>query len=379
MSQFDELIDQLKREDYTTRRQLLELLNQTLRKIRKLEPQDREALCQYVFAEIDALLKAIPNAANYREKDLIMECEDLTLGLVMALCPAPGDVPKDVLAKIQILVKLVEQERKLEREIDRIFEQKTIEPRDITHLCYLAGTAADEYQKGRLYAGLVHYAAAVRALSPQARAPMTDFLAKEMERYLSIQERNQDHWENLELMADAAKHFMDDNIASLLCRLTKLDQRHVRFYAAESLAACSLEIPAGVIDALARDLIYADRTYSALKNYGKQHLFPKEFTGEEYLAKSDLVHWLTFPTELGKEPDEIEYIGKITWLFRKDVYHVFRFRSDSDTLGDDLKNKWLIGWSGTGGGTFSNFDAYALYEKDTVSATLKNIKKKLIG
>ena len=53
--------------------------------------------------------------------------------------------------------------------------------------------------------------------------------------------------------------------------------------------------------------------------------------------------------------------------------------SDSDNLGDDLKNKWLIGWSSVEGGTFSNFDEYALFEKASVKKTLKNIKKKLLG
>jgi len=78
-------------------------------------------------------------------------------------------------------------------------------------------------------------------------------------------------------------------------------------------------------------------------------------------------------------PEEIEYIGKITYLFSKEAYYVFKYRSNSDTLDDNLRNKWLIGWSSEDGGTFSNFDEYALYEKNTINATLKNIKKKLIG
>ena len=92
-----------------------------------------------------------------------------------------------------------------------------------------------------------------------------------------------------------------------------------------------------------------------------------------------MVHWLVYPTELGKEPDAIEYVGKISYLFKKEVYHVFKFRSDSDNLPDDLKNEWLIGWSSDEGGTFSNFDKYSAFEKETVQSTLKNIKKNLIG
>ena len=108
-------------------------------------------------------------------------------------------------------------------------------------------------------------------------------------------------------------------------------------------------------------------------------MFPTECTTEEYLAKSDLVRWLTYPTELGKAPDEIVYIGKIKKLFKKEVFYVFKYRSNSDTLGDDLKNKWLIGWSSRDGGTFSNFDEFAPFEQETAKKTLRLIQKKLIG
>ena len=54
------------------------------------------------------------------------------------------------------------------------------------------------------------------------------------------------------------------------------------------------------------------------------------------------------------------------------------YTSDSENLEDDLKGKWLIGWSSEDGGTFSNFDLYENYEQKTVENTLKFIKKKLL-
>ena len=134
-------------------------------------------------------------------------------------------------------------------------------------------------------------------------------------------------------------------------------------------------IPANIIIALANDIVYADMTYAILKQYGLQSLFPAELSTPEYLAKSDLVHWLTYPTELGKQPDEIEYLGKVK---KKEEYYIFRYISDSDNLGDDLKNQWLIGWSNDEGGTFSNFDLYSDFEQKTIEKTLKNIKKRLL-
>ena len=52
--------------------------------------------------------------------------------------------------------------------------------------------------------------------------------------------------------------------------------------------------------------------------------------------------------------------------------------SDSNNLGDDRKNQWLIGWSNDEGGTFSDFDLYSDFEKKTIEKTLKNIKKRLL-
>ena len=377
---FEKILSALNQADYSDQQQLQELLLQSLRRGAKPGPTDRKALEEYVSDRIDHFLKAIPAAESYREKDQLMACEDQVLGIVMLLYPQRGEAPGELLAKIQLLVKLVEQERHLESEVDRIFEQTApIEVKDIAHLCYIAKNCTDEYQRGRLYAGLVHYGMKVAQLSPEAGKPLADFLAAELTRYLATEERTQDQEDNLELMADVVRYFMNDSLAALTCRLTALERHSIVYYAVDSLLLKGRAIPAGVIDTLARDLEFADMTYKSLTRQGKASLFPADCADEIYLAKSDLVHWLTYPTELGRQPDEIEYLGTVRKLFRKDPYHVFRFRSGSDTLGNDVKNQWLIGWSNPNGGTFSNFDRYADYEKDTQKATLKNIKKKLIG
>ena len=66
-------------------------------------------------------------------------------------------------------------------------------------------------------------------------------------------------------------------------------------------------------------------------------------------------------------------------MFKKEVFYVFRFSSDSDTLDEEKKNKWLIGWSSNEGGTFSNFDDFAPFENEPPERALKLIKKKIIG
>ena len=126
---------------------------------------------------------------------------------------------------------------------------------------------------------------------------------------------------------------------------------------------------------LAHDLEYASMTYVTLAHYGQADRFPSDCADEVYLAKSTMIRWLMYPTELGQMPEGIEYLGKVK---KKEVYHLFRFRSCSDTLDEDTKGKWLIGWASEEGGTFSNFDLYENFEQKTIEKTLKYIKRKLL-
>lgn len=383
MSQFDSILTALKSEPYATKKQLLEYMihmAQTLhQRKRDFDPADKAAILEYAWGEVADLLVAIPKTATYKEKDLIFTCEDLLLGLVMHLCPTPDQIPQEQLAKIQLLVEVVKKERYIENALDALFQQQIIAEPEVRELLALAVQTEDEYQKGMLYSGLVHYKQDISKFSADARALMTAHLKAETKRYLDMEQPSEDCVNCLELMADISRFFADDTLIDLLYEVLKLGRNNVSFFAVDTLLSLKKDVPQTAIDALARDLQYANLAYGSLAEHGKQALFPAECATAEYQAKSDLVHWLMYPTELGKAPNEIEYIGKITYLFKKDVYYVFKYRSDSDTLDDEVKNQWLIGRSSENGGTFSNFDLYANYEKASIDATLKNIKKKLIG
>lgn len=383
MSAFDSIISSMKNEPYSTKKQLLEYTLRMVQNIQKskkpLLSEDKAALLAYAFSEVEAFLLAIPNAASYKEKDLIFVCEDLVLGLIMHLCPTSTEIPRDAFAKIQTLAETVAKERYIETTLDDLMQQELVGEAEVSHLLSLVGQTDDEYQKGMLYTGLVHYKEEIVKLSDGAKALITAHLTAELNRYLNHDPLTTDCINNLELIADICRYFSDSTIIGLLQEVLKRGYPNINYYATDTLLSLGQNVPTATIVALAENLEYANLTYGLLVKHGKQNLFPNAYSTPEYLAKSDMVHWLMYPTELGKEPDEIEYIGKVTYLFRKDVYYVFKYRSNSDTLGDNLKGKWLIGWSSEDGGTFSNFDEYAVYEKRTVDATLKNIKKKLIG
>lgn len=378
MAKFDEIINTLKTVDYSEKRQFLEyLVRMAERSKHQFSQEDKNALLTYAYEEVENMLKAIPNAVSYKEKDLIFACENFLLGIVMHLCDSPAKLPQDKLLKIKALTKLVNQERYIETTLDNIFEQTTITKTDVNRLLYWVRQTTDEYQKSMLFLGLVHHQKEISKLDSDAEKTMADYIAGEMRRLMVLD--SEDSWNALELLADVSKHFVDENVIASLQDMLRLGRNHINVYAVNTLCCIGADIPQPVIEALALDLEYANTTYHNLCRQGKVALFPAEYATEEYLAKSDMVRWLTYPTELGKAPDEIVYIGKIKQLFKKEIFHVFKYRSDSDTLGDDLKNKWLVGWSSDEGGTFSNFDEFAPFEMESTQKTLKLIKKKLIG
>ena len=378
MSKFKEMIAQMKSVGYAERRQFWQYLAQVAERARhQINAEDKTALLTYAYEEAEAMLRAIPEADSYKEKDLIFICEDFLMGVIMHLTGSADKLPQDKVIKLKALAELVNRERVIETTLDDIFAQSAIVETDINRLLYWVRSTSDEYQKAKLWLGLTHYSRDMSKLNAGAKQLLTDHIAAEASRLMQL--NTEDAWNALELLADVGKHFADSRVTEALTGMLTLGRNHICFYAVDSLLTLGAGVPQPVIDALARDLEYANLTYGILQQHKKAALFPAECTTEEYLAKSDLVHWLTFPTELGKAPDEIVYLGRIKQLFKKEVFHVFKFRSDSDTLEEARKNKWLIGWSSNEGGTFSNFDEFAPYEKETTEKALKLIKKRIIG
>ena len=380
MAVIKQIIETVKSAHINEKKQYLEYILQAMeRSAAMFDKEDIQILKEYTSNDVEYLIAALAAAKTYREKDLIMVCEDALIGIIMHTYGKPENIPEEKKARITALVDLVQETRYLEDTIDQVFKQEKIEEAYVSRIISFASECDDEYQRGRIYAGLVHYKDKVANLTDGARMAMSEYIASELKRYLSMESLSEDCVESLEFAADVCKHYATDETAELLVKVMELGYNNVSFYALDTVYSLGGDAPQSVIEALANDLEYADMAYHTMKKYGKAELFPKELTDPVYLAKSDMVHWLVYPTELGKKPDAIEYLGKIKYFFKKEEYYVFKYMSDSENLGEELQNKWLIGWSNDDGGTFSNFDLLSDYEKGSVDKTLKNIKKKLIG
>ncbi len=82
------------------------------------------------------------------------------------------------------------------------------------------------------------------------------------------------------------------------------------------------------------------------------------------MAEGDLVRWLTYPTELGRVPDKIEFL-EIKPQSDGGVMYYFKFMTEPPHWAAD--DGWMLGWAGPfargklethGTGTFSEFEKF---------------------
>jgi uncharacterized protein YxeA len=82
--------------------------------------------------------------------------------------------------------------------------------------------------------------------------------------------------------------------------------------------------------------------FQVLSSYDRMELFPNDYDTIEKGAESFLVTWLEFPTELGRAPDEIDFLKKVS--IENDAYYVFKYRSRLPRWAAKLG--WMIGVAG---------------------------------
>lgn len=360
---------------YNDKLQLLSIITYSSEKGQlRLNATEADELFDFAFEEMGYCIGRLGDISGYREKIKVLDYIDGLLTCITLSRPNADSIAPERLAKIREYGVIVSKERFIEYGLGEMFESGNADRAGLERILCMVTPLKDEFHRGMFLQGLVHYGEKVNHLDRDTKAFIARYVESEMRRYCASQ-IGEDEKNNLEYAADICACIMDDSLSDALTEVVSLGFNNVNYFALSTQIKCGLPIKAEVVEALAKDVEYASLAYSLLKSSKKLSLFPSELCDEVYLAESDMVQWLKYPTELGRAPDEIEYLGRIR---KGEVYHIFKFKSESDTLSDDLKGKWLIGWSGSDGGTFSNFDKLAEYEQKTPEKTLKYIKKKLL-
>lgn len=377
MAQFDEIFNDIQNSnDYEENARLLQYLGNVLKSnMAKLPAEEKISIKDFALKEMQKLIEVIPSAKNYREKDKMFFYEDSVL-MIFTLMGDHNSLTDEQADVLQKLIATVSKERVLENSVDKMFEIAKIEKSDVEAVLSIAKPIKDDYQRGMLFQGLLEHKDKIKNMSADAKSAIAEFTESELERLLSEKDLSDDAVNIIEFAADVSKYFITGKILDMLEKAMSVVDNQIRYFILETLLDNNRQVSADVIKEIAGDLSYANLLKNVLVKYGKANLFPKEYDTPEYLAKSDLVHWLCYPTELNQKPDEIELLGKAT--VKKEDYFIFKYKSDSDNLTDELQNVWLIGWSGSQGSTFSEFDKLSDFEKKTPEKTVKYITKKLL-
>ena len=377
MAQFDEIFNDIQNSnDYEENARLLQYLGNVLKSnMAKLPAEEKISIKDFALKEMQKLIEVIPSAKNYREKDKMFFYEDSVL-MIFTLMGDHNSLTDEQADILQKLIATVSKERVLENSVDKMFEIAKIEKSDVEAVLSIAKPIKDDYQRGMLFQGLLEHKDKIKNMSADAKSAIAEFTESELERLLSEKDLSDDAVNIIEFVADVSKYFITGKILDMLEKAMIVVENQVKYFILETLLDNNRQVSADAIKEIAGDLSYANLLKNVLVKYGKANLFPKEYDTPEYLAKSDLVHWLCYPTELNQKPDEIELLGKAT--VKKEDYFIFKYKSDSDNLTDELQNVWLIGWSGSQGSTFSEFDKLSDFEKKTPEKTVKYITKKLL-
>lgn len=339
----------------------------------KLSAVERKELFDFAFSELQPLEQKIEKAKTYKERDNIFGLCDKLLTLIMMSNGANENTAQTLVS----LLECVNKYRVLENAIDEMFAKDKIDEKDVKNVLEKATNAKETYEKGRLFVGLMHYEKMFDKISEEGRNLLVKFLNKEtLEAVLAFDKLDEDGKFNLEILCDLLRLYYNKDTVRILKTAEKIENPAIAFYSADSLLELD-EVPdQKTISYLANNIVYACLIHDSLEKNGLVEMFPKNLDDSVYLAKSDLVHWLCYPTELGKEPDEIEFLGKAKK--HKEEFHVFKYKSNSDKLPEEKHNVWLVGWSGNNGGTFSDFDLLSDFEKKTPEKTFKKIVKKCL-
>ena len=149
-----------------------------------------------------------------------------------------------------------------------------------------------------------------------------------------------------EALLDLLGYLPGEEVGLHLREALHLTDPFLRLWAALSLLRRSETVPANEIEVLAANPLVRISLWEELRNLGARQLMPARWAAPEALAESALSRWLSYPTELGKYPEEIELVQRFPIEDDAGVVEygfLFRFRGSVSPLEP---GEWMAGIAG---------------------------------
>jgi hypothetical protein len=151
------------------------------------------------------------------------------------------------------------------------------------------------------------------------------------------------------VLIDLLGHLPTEEVEAELRRcLIEFTDPRLRMNAVLSLLRHNAAVDDATVAEIAADPECRKWLFDGLHKLERTQLFPREFRNQIALAESDLVNWLLHPTELGRPPDEIEFVQTVPFDTETDVgwadCFLFRFRTHPPHWA--ARDGWMAGVSG---------------------------------
>lgn len=174
------------------------------------------------------------------------------------------------------------------------------------------------------------------------------------------QEISNEVFSSLEIIIDLCCGLNSPEIDELIMHVPKMKlNNNCKIFIVKYFASRNLPIEEEYIKDILSDTENVEKIYKVLEKMKRLDVLSNENITQELIAKSNMINWLKYPTELGKKPDIIENIGKIE-LEDYECY-IYKFKSIGFRIND-----YMLGISGpypknnitavVGGYTFSKFE-----------------------
>jgi hypothetical protein len=173
------------------------------------------------------------------------------------------------------------------------------------------------------------------------------------------------------VLLDLLGYLPADRVEADLRGALKYRDPRLKHFAIVSLLKHNLEVPPKDVAEVATHAEMRNWLYGRLSELGKLSLYPAQYRTQAAFAESNMVNWLTFPTELNRVPDEIELmkVVSVDTGLPGGIYDYFVFRFRTRPPHWAAKKGWMAGWSGPFcredepttkalGETFSRFDGW---------------------
>lgn len=188
------------------------------------------------------------------------------------------------------------------------------------------------------------------------------------------------HRSTIGLLFDLAGYLDSKSLLAAVASCGDLLDPSLRRFRAITLLRRGVAVPDQELDWIAKSPRDRYWLFDQLHGLGLPARLPAACRDQALLAEGAMVDWLCYPTELGREPDEIILFAKesrshstgprlVSWLKKRQMvdYYFFRFRVTEEHWSN--KDGWMVGMAGGyqrkdqpttshDGGTFSTFAAW---------------------